>query len=131
MIENQGFRELTQAWALDQLARRRFNALNSRIAFALMLYNAERVLRMKHPGPWSKERERLRGLGERNYLGGPSLAAYTRDGHLALLTTAEYERLIAERERDRIVRTLREGIARGDPLERLLERIQSEPPREA
>ena len=81
MIENQGFRELTQAGALDPLAGRRFHALNRRIAFALMRYNAERVLRMKHPGPCPEERERLRG---------------------------------------------------GDcPLERLLERIQSKPPREA
>jgi len=131
VIENQGFRELTQAWALDCLAGRRFNALNSRIAFALMLYNAERALRMKHPGPWHEERERLRGLGEHNFLGGPSLAAYTRNGELGLLTTAEYERLIAERERDRIVRTLREGIAQGETLERLLDRLQIHPPRDA
>lgn len=131
VIENQGFRELTQTWALDCLASRRFNALNSRIAFALMLYNAERALRMKHPGPWREERQRLRGLGERNLLGGPSLAAYTRDGRLGLLTTGEYERLIAERERDRIVRTLREGIAHGQTLERLLDRLDIHPPRDA
>lgn len=33
--------------------------LTSRIAFALMLYNAERILRMKHPGPWAEERKCL------------------------------------------------------------------------
>ena len=112
VIENQGFRELTQTWALDCLAGRRFNALNSPIAFGLILYNAERVLRMRHAGPWQKERERLRGLGERNLLGGPSLAAYTRDGRVGLLTSDEYERLIAEHERDRIVRTLKRGDGR-------------------
>ncbi len=86
---------------------------------------------MKHPGPWHEKCERLRGLGEHNLLGGPSLAAYTRNGELGLLTTDEYERCIAERERDRIVRTLREGIAQGEPLERLLDRLQIHPPRDA
>jgi hypothetical protein len=124
-IENQGFRELTQQWALDHLAGRRFNTLNSRIAFVLMLYNADRLLRMKHPGPWQEERERLRGLGERNRLGGPSLVAYTPRGQLGFLRPREYERLIVERERDRLVHTLREGLARGETLERMLHRLQN------
>jgi hypothetical protein len=124
-IENQGFRELTQEWALDCLAGRRFNTLNSRIAFALMLYNAERLLRMKHPGPWQEERERLRGLGERNRLSGPSLVAYTPQGQLGFLRPPEYERLIVERERDRLVHTLREGLAHGETLERMLQRLQN------
>lgn len=124
-IENQGFRELTQEWALDCLAGRRFNTLNSRIAFALMLYNAERLLRMKHPGPWQEERERLRGLGERNRLSGPSLVAYTPQGQLGFLRPPEYERLIVERERDRLVHTLREGLAHGETLERMLQRLEN------
>jgi hypothetical protein len=124
-IENQGFRELTQEWALDHLAGRRFNTLNSRIAFVLMLYNADRLLRMKHPGPWQEERERLRRLGERNRLGGPSLVAYTPQGQLGFLRPREYERLIVERERDRLVHTLREGLARGETLERMLQRLQN------
>jgi hypothetical protein len=124
-IENQGFRELTQQWALDCLAGRRFNTLNSRIAFALMLYNAERLLRMKHPGPWQEERERLRGLGERNRLSGPSLVAYTPQGQLSFLRPREHERLIVERERDRLVHTLREGLAHGETLERMLQRPQN------
>jgi hypothetical protein len=124
-IENQGFRELTQEWALDCLAGRRFNTLNSRIAFALMLYNAERILRMKHPGPWQEERERLRGLGERNRLSGPSLVAYTPRGQLGFLRPKEYERLIVERERDRLVHTLREGLVHGETLGRMLRRLQN------
>ena len=131
VIENQGFRELTQQWALDRLAGRRFNTLNSRIAFAFMLYNAERILRMKHPGPWKSERRRLQDLGERNLLGGPSVAVYTRDGRLGLYTPAEYGQLIAERERNRIVGTLRQGLARGESLERLLDRLKDDPPRKA
>jgi hypothetical protein len=131
VIENQGFRELTQQWALDRLAGRRFNTLNSRIAFAFMLYNAERILRMKHPGPWQSERRRLREIGQRSLLGGPSVGVYTRDGRLGLYTPAEYGQLIAERERNRIVDTLRQGLARGESLERLIDRLKDNPPRKA
>jgi hypothetical protein len=90
-----------------------------------MLYNAERLLRMKHPGPWQEERERLRGLGERNRLSSPSLVAYTPQGQLGFLRPPEYERLIVERERDRLVHTLREGLAHGESLERMLLRLQN------
>jgi hypothetical protein len=131
VIENQGFRELTQQWALDCPAGRRFNALNSRIAFALMLYNAERILSMKHPGPWQEERERLQALGVRDHLDGPSIAAYTPEGDLGAFTTDEYGQLIAQRERNRIVHTLREGLARGESLERMLDRLENKPPRQA
>ena len=88
-----------------------------------MLYNAERLLRMKHPGPWQEERERLRALGERNRLGGPALVAYTPRGQPGFLRPREYERLIVERERDRLVHTLREGLAGGETLERMLRRL--------
>ena len=122
-----GFRNLTQRWALDRLASRRFNALNSRMAFAFMLYNAERVLGMKYPGQWSEHRERLQSMGQRDLLGGPSIALYTPEGHLGAYTPEAYGQLIAERERNRIVSTLREGLARGESLERLLDQVRSNP----
>jgi len=131
VIENQGFRELTQTWALDHLAGRRFNALNSRIAFALMLYNAERVFRMKHPDLWNEAHRRLQEMGQCDLLAGPSLAAYTPEGRLGVFTPRQYTHLVAERERHRIVHALREGLARGEPLERVLARLQAEPPCEA
>jgi len=68
VIENQGFRELTPPWALDCPAGRRFNALNSRIAFTLMLYNGDRLLRMKHPELCQEVLRRQRAFGERNRL---------------------------------------------------------------
>lgn len=131
VIENQGFRELTQAWALDCPAGRRFNILNSRIAFTLMLYNADRRLRMKHPELWQEVLRRQQAFGERNRLGGPSVAAYTPEGHLGLYTIAEYEQLVADRERHRLLHALREGLAQGESLERVLERLQSETLRKA
>ena len=38
---------------------------------------------------------------------------------------------IARRERNRIVHTLREGLARGESLERMLDRLENTPPRQA
>ena len=131
VIENQGFRELTQDWALDTLAGRRFNALNARIAFALMLYNADRLLRMKCPGLWEEAHRRRLALGGRDRLAGPSVAAYTPQGQLGVFTPAQYGQLAADRERNRIVHALRKGLARGETLERVLERLDSEPPRDA
>ena len=124
VIENQGFRELTQQWALDCPAGRRFNVLNSRIAFALMLYNGDRLLRMTHPDRWQDVLRRQQAYGERNRLGGPTVAAYTPEGHLGLYTLGEYEQLVAEREHHRLLHALREGLARGEALERVFERLQ-------
>jgi hypothetical protein len=131
VIENQGFRELTQAWDLDCPAGRRFNVLNSRVAFALMLYNGDRLLRMKHPDRWQEVLRRQQAFGERNRLGGPTVAAYTPEGHLGLYPLAEYEHLVADRERHRLLHALREGLTQGEPLERVLERLQCEAPRKA
>ena len=69
--------------------------------------------------------------GERNRLGGPSVAAYTPEGHLGVYTVAEYGQLAADRERHRVLHALREGLAQGEPLERVLERLQREAPRNA
>jgi hypothetical protein len=131
VIENQGFRELTQQWALDCPAGRRFNVLNSRIAFTLMLYNSDRLLRMKHPELWQEVLRRQQAFGERNRLGGPSVAAYTQGGHLGVYTVAEYGQLVADRERHRLLHALREGLDQGEPLERVLDRLQCEAPRKA
>jgi hypothetical protein len=131
VIENQGFRELTQAWSLDCPAGRRFNVLNARIAFALMLYNGDRLLRMKHPDLWQEIVRRQQAFGERNRLGGPTVAAYTPEGHLGLYTIAEYGQLVADRERGRLLDALREGLAQGESLERVVERLKPGAPRKA
>ena len=117
--------------ALDTLAGRRFNAFNARIAFALMLYNADRLLRMKCPDLWEEAHRRRLALGGRDRLAGPSVAAYTPQGQLGVFTPAQSGQLAADRERNRIVHALREGLARGETLERVLGRLESEPPRDA
>ena len=116
VVENQGFRELNTRWNIDTLTGRSFAANHARLAFAMMLYNAERVLRMKHPGPWEEEKERLSALGERGLLGGPALAAYTPQGQLGLLSAQRYRDLVQLAERRRIAALLRDHIAEGcDP----------------
>jgi hypothetical protein len=86
------------------------------LAFALMLYNADRLLRMKCPDLWEEAHRRRLALGQRERLAGPSVAAYTPQGQLGVFTPAQYEHLVADRERNRIVHALREGLARGETL---------------
>jgi len=123
VIENQGFRELTQRWALDILAGRRFNLIHARIAFTLMLYNADHVLRMKFPGPWEQERERLKGLGVKSSLQGPALAAYTGDGALGLLQADEFAEAIRQNEQQRWIRRLADAARAGESLQDILGRL--------
>lgn len=116
VVENQGFRELTQRWKLDTLASHRFLANQARLAFVFMLYNAERLLRMKYPGPWQQERQRLSDLGETGLLGGPAFAAYTPQGDLGLLSAERYRDLVRLAERRRIAALLRDCLREGrDP----------------
>jgi hypothetical protein len=113
VVENQGFRELSMRWKVDTLAGKRFWANHARLAFVFMVYNAERLLRMKHPGPWQEERKRLSELGEGGLLGGPALAAYTPQGKLGLLSVQRYRDLVQLAERRRIASLLRDCLAKG------------------
>lgn len=106
VVENQGFRELTQRWYIDTLACRKFNAINSRIGFVLMLYNSERILRMKHPHDWREEKDRLKTNGLKSLIGGPSLVVYTRKWNLGILSVDEYRRLIIQSDRQAIYKDL-------------------------
>jgi hypothetical protein len=116
IIENQGFRELNQRWNIERLAGRRLNAINARIAFALMLYNAEHIMKMRHPGPWQDQRYRLSGKWATG-LGGLSVVVYTPEGKLGLFSTKEYSALVKEAERRRIVAMLESAAAQGQTIE--------------
>jgi len=125
VVENQGFRELSTRWKVDTLAGKRFAANYARLAFIFMLYNAERLLRLKHPGPWQKERERLRALGEGGLLGGPAIAVYTPQGHLGLLSSRKYRDLVRLAERRRLAARLRACMADGRDLRQLLAELEA------
>jgi hypothetical protein len=125
VVENQGFRELTQRWKIDTLTSRSFAANQARLAFVFMLYNAERILRMKYPGPWQQERRRLSNLGEAGLLGGPAFAAYTPQGDLGLLSAERYRDLVRIAERRRIAALLRDCIREGRDPSSLLAELDS------
>jgi len=116
MIENQGFRELNQRWRIERLAGRKFNTINARIAFALMLYNSEHIMKMRHPGAWQDQRYRLSGRWATG-LGGLSIATYTPKGELGLFTTRQYGSLVEKAERRRIVKIIESAAAQGQTLQ--------------
>lgn len=120
VVENQGFRELTQRWHIDTLAARKFNAINSRIAFVLMLYNGERILRMKHPNDWREEKDRLKGIGLKSLIGGPSLVVYSRKWSLGILSVDEYRRSILQADRRTIYEKLRRAARKGKDIEEVI-----------
>lgn len=115
IIENQGFRELNQRWRIERLAGRKFNTINSRIAFALMLYNSEHIMKMRHPGAWQDQRYRLSGRWATG-LGGLSIVTYTPKGELGLFTTRQYGVLVEKAERRRIVNILESAGAQGQTI---------------
>jgi hypothetical protein len=124
VIENQGFRELTQRWDLDVPAGRRFNLIHARITFALMLYNVDHILRMKFPGTWQEERNRLKRLGVASPLDRPGIAAYTDNGALGLLKVSELREALRIKEERRWVERLEEAARRGESIDSFLRRIR-------
>jgi hypothetical protein len=125
IIENQGFKELNQRWRIERLAGRKFKTINARIAFALMLYNAEHIMRMRHPGAWQDQRYKLSGKWATG-LGGLSIVAYTPRGELGLFTTRQYGSLVERAERNRIVNILKSAAAQGQTIEELLALLHPE-----
>lgn len=130
-VENEGFRTLTQRWNLDIPAGRNLSAIVARIFFALVLANAESIVRELFPGPWQEERRRLGRLGVPGFIGGtPTLAAYTEKGELGLLTTQDYGGLVRTRERNRIHAEVLEAVRRNEGVDGILARLglQRPPP---
>ena len=127
LIENQGFRELTQQWHLDTLVGHSFQANHARLAFVGMLYNAERILRMKHPGPWQEERERLRWVDPKTLMGGLAVVGYTPQGQLGLWSVKDYGALVQAAThcavQAQLVGRLKEAYRHGQSLEDVLKEL--------
>ena len=120
VIENQGFRDLTQRWHLDTLVSRKFNANHARLAFVFMLYNSERCLRWKYQARWEAEKKRLAAWGERGLLGGLTVVVYSRDGRLGLYSVPRYREIVQRSERRQVARYVRAGLRQGRSLDALL-----------
>jgi len=95
VVENQGFRSLNQNWHIDNLASRvSMDAMRSHIAFCLMLYNSEKIITMKHPGPWQEEMERLKKIGRDELMGGFGIIVYTDDGFLGIFDARRFREIV-------------------------------------
>jgi len=119
IIENQGFRELTQDWEIDILAGRKLNTIRSRIAFVLMLYTAMKLLDMKHPGRWQEEAEQLKSRGEEGRMGGLGVIAYTNDGYYGAFTAKQYKRIIELTLMEKLQRASDKGLTIEEALNKL------------
>jgi hypothetical protein len=123
-IENEGFRNLTQRWSLDVAPARSLTALVARLFFVLTLANAESIVSELFPGDWRRERKNLGKLGVQGFMGGmPEVAAYTKDGHLGLMTVREYGELVEQRTRKTLLEQLHQEAARGKTIEDLLREL--------
>jgi hypothetical protein len=125
VVENQGFRELTQRWHIDTLVARSFAANHARLAFVFMLYNAERCLRWKYRECWAAEKQRLADWGERGLLGGLAVVVYSKEGHLGLYTVPCYRELVARATQRQVVRRIRAGLEQGRSARDLLDELDS------
>lgn len=127
-VENKGFRTLTQQFGLDFRAGRRFSAICARIGFVTMLHNAMSVLRSEYPGPWEEEKDRLGDAGVGPMLGGPKVAALTRNGAMGLWTTAEFEGLVEQRQIRKLQEAAKAALSEGRDAKQVLSDLLGLPP---
>jgi hypothetical protein len=125
LVENQGFRELTQRWRINTLASRKFAANTARVAFVLMLYNTERCLRWKCQERWQAEKRRLADWGETGLMGGQSVVVYTPSGQLGLYSVPQYRDIIQRAGRRAVVQVIRAGLERGRTVCDLLQELDT------
>lgn len=126
VIENQGFRTANQNWHIDSLASRvSMDAMRAHIAFCLMLYNSERIINMKFPGPWQEEMERLKKIGRDELTGGFGIIVYTGDGHLGIFDARRFREIIHAAGQTQIKAKIR-TLLRGRPdAEEILNQLDS------
>ena len=97
-IENQGFRELSQKWLIRIPGGRKMNSITARICLILKLYNAMKIMEMKHGKEWEKNKEEIEAWGERSYIGGQGIVIYSQN-YFAPFTADKFKELIEKRTR--------------------------------
>jgi hypothetical protein len=95
-IENQGNRDLSQRWLIRTPAGRKLNAIIARICLILKLYNAMKIMEMKHGKEWQENKEAIKAMGERSFIAGHGLIVYS-DQYFALLSPKRFRKLIETR----------------------------------
>jgi hypothetical protein len=97
-VENQGIRELSQRWQIRTPAGRSLDAVTARICLILKLYNAMKVMEMKHGKEWQKNKEEIEAWGERSFIGGQGVIVYTEE-YFGTFTATQFKKLIEKRTR--------------------------------
>jgi len=120
-VENQGIRDLSQRWLIRTPAGRTLNAITARICLILKLYDAMKIMEMKHGKEWQKNKEEIKAWGERSFIGGQSIIVYA-EGHFAAFGSRQYKILIETRTKRITEERLKASYLKN--LEKLLPREQ-------
>lgn len=115
-VENQGIRDLSQRWLIRIPAGRTLNAITARICLILKLYNAMKIMEMKHGKEWRQNKEEIESWGQRSFIGGEGLIVYT-GSYFATFDSERYTILIEERTKKRTKDDLLKKLREHLPLE--------------
>ena len=106
------FRNMTQQLFFDITAGRKINAIIARIAFMLMMFNAEKIVVMKYPGDWEKAAERLKKRNAPGLADGAAVIVYSPHNKFAVYSTREYKVLIQQGTEYKFKNKMAEAIKR-------------------
>ena len=116
LIENR-FRDMTQQLKLDTVAGHSLNAILARIAIMLMMFNAERIVSMKFPGPWEEAMKLLKRHSAKGLVDGAGVIIYAPGNKFGLYTPREYRALVQAGERHKFKERIAEAVKAGRTLE--------------
>lgn len=124
-IENQGNRDLSHRWLIRIPAGRTLNAITARICLILKLYNAMKIMEMKHGKEWKENKEAIEAMGERSFIAGHGLIVYS-DQYFATLSAKRYGKLIEMRTTETMKQKFKDalkGYLPRDKAEELLKKM--------
>jgi hypothetical protein len=124
-IENQGNRDLSHRWLIRIPAGRTLNAITARICLILKLYNAMKIMEMKHGKEWQENKEEIKAWGERSFIAGHGLIVYARE-HFTILSPKRYGKLVEARTREATIEELKQkvkGYLPRDKVEELFKKL--------
>lgn len=116
LIENR-FRDMTQMLNFDIVAGCKINRIRTRIAFMLMMFNAEKIVSMKYPGQWQEAVKVLKRRSAKGLADGAAVIVYSPDNKFGVYTTREYKILVQEGTEYRFKKKMTDAIRKGQTLE--------------
>src|SRR3989339_683662 len=122
-VENQGIRDLSQRWLIRIPAGRTLKAITARICLILKLYNAMKIMEMKHGKEWQKNKEEIESWGQRSFIAGNGLIVYAGQ-YFAAFSPKQYKRLIETRTRQVTIDELKQKVKSYLPRDKVKELFQ-------